>query len=65
MFEFGNEIVVLCGKCESYRDKLNDKERFFVFVFKENEDLKRIMEVMKRDFSVMRSEECFFKIENE
>ncbi|XP_068735091.1 uncharacterized protein [Montipora capricornis] len=63
--ELGNEIVALRGKCESYRDKLNDKERFLASVSKENEDLKRTVEAMKRDLSAMRSEERSLKIENE
>lgn len=63
--ELENEILVLRGKCESYRDKLNDKERFLASVTKENKGLIKTVEVMKRELADVRGEERSLKAENE
>ena len=63
--ELEKETLALRGKCESYRDKLNDKERFLASVTKENEGLKRAVEAMTRELAAVRGEERSLKIENE
>lgn len=63
--ELEKEILALRGKCESYRDKLNDKERFLASVTKENEGLRRAVDAMKREFTAVKGEERSLKIENE
>lgn len=56
--EMENKLVALRGKCERYRDKLNDKERFLASVSNDNEDL-------KRELVAVRGEERALRIENE
>ena len=63
--ELEKEISELRGKCESYRDKLSDKERFLESVTKENEGLSRAVEAMKRELAAIKGEERSLKIENE
>ena len=58
LYELENELVALRGKCERYRDKLNDKERFLTSVSKDNEDL-------KREIVAVKGEERALRIENE
>ena len=63
--ELDKEILVLRGKCESYKDKLNDKERFLASVTKENQGLIKTVEAMKRELAAVRGEERSLKVENE
>ena len=63
--ELEKEILALRGKCESYRDKLNDKERFLASVSKENQGLIKTVEAMKRELAAVRGEERSLKVENE
>ena len=63
--ELEKEILALRGKCESYRDKLNDKERFLASVTKEHQGLIKTVEAMKRELAVVRGEERSLKVENE
>ena len=63
--ELEKEILALRGKCESYRDKLKDKERFLASVTKENQGLIKTVEAMKRELAVVRGEERSLKAENE
>ena len=63
--ELEKEILALRGKCESYRDKLNDKERFLESVTKEHQGLLKAVEAMKRELSAVRGEERALKVENE
>ena len=58
LYELENELVALRGKCERYRDKLNDKERFLASLSKDNEDL-------KRELVAVKGEERALRIENE
>lgn len=59
------EILALRGKCESYKDKLNDKERFLGSVTADNQGLKTAVDTMKRELAAVRGEERSLKIENE
>ena len=63
--ELEKEILALRGKCESYKDKLNDKERFLASVTAENQGLKTAVDTMKRQLAAVRGEERSLKIENE
>ncbi|PFX28182.1 hypothetical protein AWC38_SpisGene7080 [Stylophora pistillata] len=63
--ELEKDILVLREKCESYRDKLNDKERFLESVCKEKQGLIKAMEELKRELAAVRGEERSLKIENE
>jgi len=63
--ELEKEILALREKCESYRDKLNDKERFLASVTKENQGLIKTVEAMKRELAAVRGEERSLKVENE
>ena len=63
--ELENEILALRGKCESYRDKLNDKERFLASVTTENQGLIKTVEAIKRELAAVRGEERSLKVENE
>lgn len=63
--ELEKEILALRGKCESYRDKLNDKERFLASVTKEHQGLIKTVEAMKRELAAVRGEERSLKVENE
>lgn len=63
--ELEKEILALREKCESYRDKLNDKERFLTSVTKENQGLTKAIEAMKRELAAVRGEERSLKVENE
>ena len=63
--EVEKKIAALREKCESYRDKLNDKERFLASVSQENEGLTRTVEAMKRELAAFKGEERSLKIENE
>ena len=63
--ELEKDILSLREKCESYRDKLNDKERFLESVTKEKQGLIKAMEALKRELATIRGEERSLKMENE
>lgn len=63
--ELEKGILVLREKCESYRDKLNDKERFLESVCKEKQGFIKAIEELKRELAAVRGEERSLKIENE
>ena len=63
--ELEKEILELRTKCECYRDKLRDKERFLTSVTKENQGLTKTVEAMKKELAIIQRDGRSLKVENE
>ena len=59
------EILDLQERCESYRDKVNDKERFVASVKKENQGMRKVIEALKRELALVQNEAHSLKSESE